>query len=363
MIKFEIKQTIEKSRLGSLKIGEKEIKTPVFIPKSTGLNVSAMFADSLANIGFDIIYADICRPLLRLGLDNVYKQGGLCSLMGFEGLLFLGSGAEQIAEMSPSYKVKEDGITYSAYTDGSSHKISPESSVRISRKFKGNFISGLFDEPHNAAGSRKKIGSAVRRTTRWTRRAFEVYKSEFYDSNKSGDSCFFAPVTGGAEGDLRMQSAVEAAKFNPDGFLFLPSFKGEPAKAWFSALQAGIARLPASKPAALMGVDSVQDLYKAVVLGFDMIISDFPVKDGMNGFVYTSDGILDVKDEKYFADKAPVIAGCNCPACLDFSLSYLHHLFVAEELLGPRLAVWHNLAYVSRFMSNIRAKFTNSLEG
>ncbi len=358
MIKFEIKQTKEKSRLGVLKLRNKEIQTPCFVPESTGLNIPAMFAPSVKEAGFDIIYADIYRPLLRMGLDSVHEQGGLASVMDYDGLIFLGSGAGGIVDSDSQYKVKEDGVTFAAYTDGSSHKFSPESSVRICKKFKGNVISGLFEEPKNAAGSRKKIGTAVRRTTRWTKRALDIYGHEFHAESEQGNSCFFAPVTGGSQGDLRMQSATEAAKLNPDGFIQLPAYKDEPKKAWFSALQASMARLPAEKPVAVLGVENIQELYQAVLLGCDMIIADFPVKDGLKGIVYTSGGEIDLHDEKYFADKNPVLKGCTCPACKDFTLSYLHHLFVADELLGPRLAVWHNLAYIAKLMSNFREELS-----
>lgn len=354
MIIFEIKQTIEKSRLGTLKIKDKEIATPCFIPQSTGLNVQAMFADSIKQAGFDMIYADIYRPLMRMGLDAIHQQGGLAKMIGFDGLVFLGSGAGQIADMDSPYKVKEDGVNFSSYTDGSAHKLSPESSVRISRKFRGDIISGLFEEPKNAAGSRKKIGTAVRRTTRWSRRASDIYVHEFREEAEKGNAGFFAPVIGGVQGDLRMQSAAEAAKLNPDGFLQLPPYKEEPRKAWLTSLQASMAKLPSDKPAALLGVENIQELYQAVLLGFDMIIADFPIKDGLKGIVYTADGLIDVNDEKYFADKNPIIKGCTCPACKDYTLSYLHHLFVAGELLGPRLTVWHNLAYIGKMMSNFR---------
>jgi len=363
MIKFEITQTAEKSRLGVLKIQDKEIKTPCFIPQSTGLNVQAMFADSVKAAGFDMIYADIYRPLLRMGLDSVNQQGGIAKVMGFDGLIFLGSGAGGIASAGSPYKVKEDGVNFSAYTDGSAHKLSPESSIRISRKFKGNIISGLFEEPKNAAGNRKKIGTAVRRTTRWTRRASDIYGHEFHEEAKKGNACFFAPVTGGAQGDLRMQSATEAIKLNPDGFLQLPAYEGEPKKAWFNALQASMSRLPEDKPTALIGVDNTEELYQAVLSGVDMIIADFPIKDGLKGIVYTENATIDLNDEKYFADKNPIVKTCDCPACKDYTLSYLHHLFVAGELTGPRLAVWHNLSYVANLMESIRAQIAKGIKG
>lgn len=357
MIHFEIKATNKKSRRGILKIKDSVINTPYFMPQSTGLNIKAMFAETVKELGYDMLFCDLYVPLMRIGLDNIFKQGGLNKVTGNDGILFLTSGASGIAASGMAYKAKEDGVDFASYVDGSKHKLSPESCIRISQKFGADIVAGLYEHPINAAGSRKKIGGAVRRTTRWTKRAMEVYASLFSRSGRAGDSCFFAPVTGGSQGDLRLQSATEAAKLSPDGFLQVQAYEGEPRKAWLLAVAASMARLPDDKPAAIFGINSLDELKEAVAIGIDLVGGDFPITDGLQGILYTDEakgGFIDIKDDKYTEDKGKINPNCPCPACQDFTLAYLHHLFTADELLGPRLAVWHNLCYMRQFMEKLQ---------
>lgn len=345
MITFTIKHKAQKARGATLKIGDTQIATPAFIPESTGLTLKATFTDK---IPFPILYADIYRPMLRPGLE-VLKEGGLKDFIGFKGLLFTGGGASELAKLAIEkgtyYKSREEALDYASYIDGSRKKLSPEVSIRLQKKMGADIFSGLYDFLAGDSLTRKKIGAAERRSERWTRRAWDVFKSELR-GEKGRDKAFFAPITGGAASDIRTQSARFCIGLDTDGFLQTPAYKNEPRKAYMMTLATTTQLLPADKPCAVLGLKNEAEVIEAVRFGADIIIADFPVIDGMNGIIYKDGEKLSIKDEKYAADKTPFAE--------DYTLAYLHHLFAAGEILGLTLAVEHNLAYMNKLMSDLR---------
>ena len=345
MITFTVEHKAQKARGATLKIGDTQIATPAFIPESTGLDVKAVFADKIPS---PILYADIYRPMLRPGLD-ILKEVGLKDFIGFKGLLFAGGGASELAKLSAAegtcYKSREEALDYASYIDGSRKKLSPEISIRMQKKMGADIFSGLYDFPSGDSLTRKKIGAAARRSDRWTKRAWDIFKSEL--SGKAGaNKAFFAPISGGAMSDIRTQSARFCIGLDTDGFLQTPAFKNEPRKAYMMTLASTTQLLPADKPCAVLGLKNEDEVIEAVRFGADIIIADFPIVDGMRGIIYQGGKKLNIKDEKFADDKTPFAK--------DYTLAYLHHLFSAGEILGLTLAVENNLAHMDKLMSDIR---------
>ncbi len=339
MLQFAIKAKEDKARAGIIKIGDKEVSTPLFIPQTNGLSLPAMFPESVEEAGTEMVFADTYRLLMRPGLDTVLAQGGIKAFTGWSGLVFADSASTGIYKADVYRKAKEEGLFYASYIDGSRHKITPEYSVSVQEKLGADIISGLYEEAA-LNGNRMKIGKLLRRTARWNRRA----KDSFH---KKENQAFFAVITGGAYSDLRESSVKLTVPLKPDGFIQAPPLSGENRKAWLGAVASSTMLLPEDKPCAVLGVQSIAEMLESIALGADLLISDMASAKGLGGIALTDSGEIDLHNPRYFSDAEPLMKGCKCPACASYTKAYLHHLTVAGELLGSTLLIRHNLVYLN----------------
>ncbi|MBR7158733.1 MAG: queuine tRNA-ribosyltransferase family protein [Alphaproteobacteria bacterium] len=345
MLKFEIKAKEDKARTGNIKIGAKEVSTPLFVPQSSGLAVPAMFPESVKESGTEMLFADTYRLLMRSGLDVVKAAGGIKPFTGWQGIVFSDSGSTGVYRTDVYRKAKEEGLFYASYIDGSRHKITPEYSVSVQEKLGSDIILGLYEEA-SLGGNRMKIGKLLRRTARWNRRTKDAF-------HPKGDQAFFGVITGGAYADLRESSLKLTVPLKPDGFLQAPPLPGENRKAWLRAVAASTMLLPEDKPCAVLGLQSIPEILECIASGMDLLISDIAPLKGLSGIALTDSGEMDFHDNRYFSDSEPLMSGCPCPACRSYTKAYLHHLTVAGELLGSTLLTWHNLVYMNRLFQSV----------
>lgn len=346
-VKYSLKKVCPQTqaRLGTLKTRQGLLETPAFMPVGTNATVKTLSVDDLAKIGFKMILANCYHLFLRPGPEIIARHGGLNNFMNFKEAILTDSGGFQVFSLGGLRKLSDSGVTFTSHLDGSSHFLSPERAVRLQNML-GSAIAMVLDQCPPYPAEKELVEEAVRRTTKWARRA----KAAHLNSRQA----LFAIVQGGVYHDLRRQSAAELTEMDFPGYGIGGLSVGEPKDLMYKTLEQTVPLLPPDKVRYLMGVGSPDALLEGVSRGVDIFDCVLPTRIARNGRAMTSKGYLQVRNSVYGNDLLPLDQACQCPVCQNYSRAYIRHLVHAGEILGYRLISYHNLYYLNHLMQEIR---------
>ena len=347
-IKYTLEVKDGNARAGVIETPHGKIETPVFMPVGTQATVKAMTKEELEEINSQIILGNTYHLYLNPGDDLVDDFGGLHKFMRWDRPILTDSGGFQVFSLGSLRRIKEEGVHFRSHLDGSKHFLSPEKSISIQNNL-GSDIMMVLDECPPGMSSREYLIPSIERTTRWAKRCI--------DANKNKDrQGLFAIVQGGIYEDLRDKSFEELSRYDEDfaGYALGGLAVGEPREDMYRILEYITPKLPENKPRYLMGVGEPLDMLEAVESGIDMMDCVQPTRIGRHGTVFTKYGRLVIKNKAYELDDRPLDEGCDCYACKNYTRGYIRHLFKAKEILGQRLATYHNLHFLIKLMNDSR---------
>ncbi|MDR1831692.1 MAG: tRNA guanosine(34) transglycosylase Tgt [Fusobacteriaceae bacterium] len=348
-ISYILEKRSGKARAGVIQTPRGEIRTPVFMPVGTQATVKAMTPEELRAIGTEILLGNTYHLYLRPGDELIARRGGLHRFMHWDGPILTDSGGFQVFSLGALRKIGEEGVHFSSQIDGSRHFLTPEKSISIQNNL-GSDIAMALDECPPGLSSREYLIPSIERTTRWTARCAAAHAKK----DRQG---LFAIVQGGIYEDLREQSLGELSAMDGEfsGYAIGGLAVGEPREDMYRILDHIVCRCPDMKPRYLMGVGEPLDMLEAVASGIDMMDCVQPTRLGRHGAIFTKYGRLILKNKAYAEDDGAPDPACDCYVCRNYSRAYLRHLFKAGEILGMRLATWHNLYFLIRLMKRARA--------
>ncbi len=335
------------ARAGVLRTAHGEVPTPVFMPVGTAGTVKAMTADAVRATGARMVLGNTYHLMLRPGAERIARLGGLHRFMDWHGPILTDSGGFQVMSLAGLRKMDSDGVTFQSHVDGSRHRLTPERSVEIQHLL-GADVTMCFDECTPFPATHEQAATSMRLSMRWAARSREAFVP------RPGHG-LFGIVQGSVFPDLRAESVAALTGIGFEGYAVGGLAVGEGQEAMFTTLECTTPLLPADKPRYLMGVGTPSDLIGAVRRGIDMFDCVMPTRSGRTGRAYTRGGVINIRNARHAEDNRPLDPGCACPACRAHSRAYLHHLFKANEMLGPMLLTWHNIQYYQDLMAELRA--------
>ena len=342
---FAIAARDGKARRGRLQLPHGVLETPVFMPVGTLGSVKTLVPKDLIELNASIILGNTYHLFLRPGLDVIRHFGGLHSFIKWDRPILTDSGGFQIFSLAKNTKITEEGALFSSHIDGTRFLLTPELAVYIQETF-GSDIHMALDECTPYPVSFEAAQASMLRSMRWARRSREAKKREELRQ--------FGIVQGGVFPALREKSIQELIPMEFEGYAIGGLSVGEPKKDLRAMTSFCCDRLPDHKPRYLMGVGTPLDLVEGVASGIDMFDCILPTRNGRNGYLFTSQGPVRIRNHPYKLDDYPIDPDCVCYTCQTFSKGYLRHLFVAGELTSLRLFSLHNLTYYATLMSQVR---------
>ena len=350
---FHLDQTdpSSRARLGRWKTPHGIVDTPAFMPVGTVAAVKGLMPEQLKAVGVQMVLANTYHLALRPSPELVADLGGLHRFMSWNGPILTDSGGFQVFSLADLRKMTDDKVVFRSHLDGSLLELSPERAIRIQELLGADCIMCL-DECPPADAAVEVIERAVERTTRWARRC--------RDAQQRTDQALFGIVQGGVDQRLRERSASELCPLEFPGYAVGGLSVGESPEQMYQTLDWTVPLLPVEKPHYLMGVGRPVDLLEAVWRGIDLFDCVLPTRNGRNAMAFTHAGPVRIRNLKYQRDESPLDPQCGCPVCRQFTRAYLRHLFIVNEMLGPILVSWHNLAYYQTLLRQIRAAIRES---
>lgn len=344
-MKFEIKakDNRSKARAGIINTDHGTIQTPIFMPVGTAGSVKAVHQRELKeDIKAQIILGNTYHLFLRPGLDIIEQAGGLHKFNGWDRPLLTDSGGYQVYSLAEKRKITEEGVLFQSHVDGSKHKFTPEYVMDIQRTI-GADIMMAFDECTPYPCEYEYARKSMEMTHRWLGRCVERFDST--EPKYGYEQTLFPIVQGSTYKDLRIQSAEAIASFERDGNAIGGLSVGEPAEDMYAMTEVVCDILPQDKPRYLMGVGTPANILESIRLGVDMFDCVMPTRNARNGMLFTSEGIINIRNEKWKDDFSPIDQ--NMPGYVDnfYSKAYLRHLIISKEILGAQIASIHNLAF------------------
>jgi len=353
---FEVIKTEGRARRGVFTCAHGTAQTPVFMNVGTqGAIKGAVSAHDLKDIGCQIELSNTYHLHLRPGDDVVREMGGLHRFMDWSGPILTDSGGFQVFSLASLRKIKEEGVYFSSHIDGRKIFMGPEESMRIQSHL-GSDIAMAFDECVENPAAYNYAKASCERTFRWLERCkVEHDRLNTLPDTVNPQQMLFGINQGATFPDLRVWHMEEIKKIDCDGYAIGGLAVGEPTQVMYDIIDAVEPHMPADKPRYLMGVGTPTNIIEGVARGVDFFDCVMPARNARHGRLYTWEGSINLKNEKYRLDDRPIDPTCDCPACRSFSRAYLRHLFVAGEMLAMRLAVLHNLHFYNTLTQRIRA--------
>ncbi len=344
-MKFTLQHSDPKTnaRAGEIVTDHGVIQTPIFMPVGTVGAVKAIHQHELKNdIKAQIILGNTYHLYLRPGMETLRNAGGLHKFNGWDGPILTDSGGFQVYSLAHRRKITEEGVRFQSHIDGSLHNFSPEYAIDIQRVIGGDIIMA-FDECTPYPCDYKYAKNSMHMTHRWLKRCCEHFdKGEgLYGYSQT----FFPIVQGSTYEDLRKESAETIAAANREGNAIGGLSVGEPAEEMYKMTDLVCQYLPKDKPRYLMGVGTPENLLECIALGIDMFDCVLPSRNARHGMLYTTEGIINIKNEKWKNDFSPIDAGCPAPTSQTHTKAYLRHLIRANEFLGFQVATLQNLSF------------------
>ncbi|MBN2351169.1 MAG: tRNA guanosine(34) transglycosylase Tgt [Spirochaetales bacterium] len=340
-----------RARAGRIALAHGEVETPAFMPVGTNATVKAVDPATLKDIGFSIILCNAYHLYLRPGTDVIVRSGGLHRFMGWDGNILTDSGGFQIFSLAPFRRLSDGGVSFRSHIDGSAHSLTPAGVVAVQADLGSDVLMPL-DVCTAFGATRLEAADAARRTTLWAKASREAWRQKA-EAGFSG--LLFGIVQGNFFEDLRRESADALVSLDLPGYAIGGLSVGEEEGRYEETLVISAALLPETKPRYVMGIGTPWHLLTAVGEGIDLFDCVFPTRTARNALAFTRSGTVNLRNEKYKLDGAPLDADCRCPACRRFSRAYFRHLFKCGEILAPMLVTVHNLWFLDRLMREARA--------
>jgi len=351
--RFEIVKTDPSgARLGRLITPHGTIETPAFMPVGTAGTVKAMTQEALEELQVPLLLANTYHLYLRPGHELIRRMGGLHRFMAWGGGILTDSGGYQVFSLADLRKVSDEGVRFRSHLDGTEHLLTPEKAIEVQRAL-GSDIGMVLDECIEYPATRERAASAAQRTLEWASRSKNEMETA-PPSEATPEQVFFAIVQGGTFKDLRRQNAAELVALDFPGYAIGGLAVGEPHELSCEIAGETAACLPMERARYLMGVGKPEQLVDYVRCGIDMMDCVLPTRNARNGYLYTSQGPLHIKNAEFIDDARPIDESCGCMVCRRYSRAYLCHLFRANEILGAILNTHHNLYFFLDIMRAIR---------
>jgi len=344
-MQFELSGSDGHARRGRLKFPRGTVETPAFMPVGTYGTVKGMLPRDIRGIGAEIILGNTFHLWLRPGTDIIEQHGDLHDFMAWDGPILTDSGGFQVFSLGDMRKISEEGVKFQSPVDGSRVFLDPEKSMAIQRSL-GSDIVMIFDECTPYPATEVEARDSMQLSLRWAQRCKDAH----------GDSAaaLFGIVQGGMYAGLRQASLDGLQSIGFDGYAIGGLSVGEPKDEMMAVLDVMQPLLPADKPRYLMGVGTPADLLEGVRRGVDMFDCVMPTRNARNGNIFTSRGVLKLRNARHKTSTLPLDEHCSCYTCENFSRAYLHHLDKCNEILGSQLNTIHNLHYYQQHMAAIR---------
>ena len=344
-MEFKLLATQGKARRGQLIFPRGIVETPAFMPVGTYGTVKGMTPEELTDTGAHICLGNTFHLMLRPGTGIIHQHGDLHDFMHWDKPILTDSGGFQVFSLGAMRKINENGVTFRSPINGEKILLTPEKSIEVQREL-GSDIVMIFDEctPYPATEQEARISMEL--SLRWAQRS----KDEHGDS----ESALFGIVQGGMYPALRDISLAALEKIGFDGYAIGGLSVGEPKEDMIRILDNTAHKCPENKPRYLMGVGKPEDIVEAVRRGIDMFDCVMPTRNARNGHLFTTEGVVKIRNAKHKTDTGPLDEKCDCYTCKNYSRSYLHHLDKCNEILGARLNTIHNLRYYQRVMQGLR---------
>ena len=346
-MKFELLNTNGKARLGRLRFDRGIVNTPAFMPVGTYGTVKAMTVEEVKGLGAEIILGNTFHLSITPSTDVIEAHGDLHDFMNWSGPILTDSGGFQVFSLGKMRKITEEGVSFRSPKDGSSIFMGPEESMQIQKKL-GSDIVMIFDDCTPYPAEKSEVDQSMQLSLRWAKRSLIEHQ------RLKNKNALFGIIQGGMHKDLRLQSAESLIEMNFDGYAIGGLSVGEPKEEMMKVLDFLPEQMPTDKPRYLMGVGTPLDLVEGVAMGVDMFDCVMPSRNARNGYLFTSEGVVKIRNAKYKIDTGPLDPNCSCNTCKNYSRSYLHHLQKTNEILGSRLNTFHNLFYYQDLMRSIR---------
>ena len=342
---FDLLATSGQARLGRLTLTAGQVDTPVFMPVGTYGAVKGVMPHTLHELGAQIILGNTFHLMLRPGMDIVRSQGGLARFMSWPGAILTDSGGFQVFSLAKLRKLTQAGVHFRSPIDGAKVFLSPEKSIEVQHALGADIVM-VFDDCPPATATLEQARVSMELSLHWAGRCRVVH----------GDhpSALFGIVQGGLYGDLRLRSLAELQEIGFDGYAIGGLSVGESTAQMYQMLDVLADVMPADMPRYLMGVGTPQNLIEGVLRGVDMFDCVMPTRHARNGHLFTSGGVVKIRNAQHKASKQPLDAHCTCYTCANFSRAYLHHLDRCGEILGSQLNTLHNVHYYLQLMAGLR---------
>lgn len=354
---LEAQDKLSKARAGKVSTDHGDILTPIFMPVGTAATVKGVHQRELQDdIKAQIILGNTYHLYLRPGLDTIQAAGGLHRFNSWDHPILTDSGGYQVYSLSGVRKIKEEGVTFRSHIDGSKHLFTPEN-VMDTQRIIGADIIMAFDECTPYPCEYNYARRSMDMTHRWLKRCCERFDSTepLYGYNQT----LFPIVQGSVYKDLRLKSAETIASFEREGNAIGGLSVGEPAEDMYEMTELVCGVLPESKPRYLMGVGTPINILECIALGIDMFDCVMPTRNARNGMLFTRNGIINIKNEKWKNDFSAIEAESDLFSDRQYSKAYLRHLIMSKEILGAQIATLHNLHFYLWLVGEARNKIVS----
>jgi len=346
-VKFDLLGSDGQARRGRLHLRRGVVETPVFMPVGTYGTVKAMTPEELQGLGAQIVLGNTFHLMLRPGTDVIREHGGLHGFMHWPGPILTDSGGFQVFSLAELRKLSEEGVRFRSPVNGDAVFLSPEISMRVQTDLDSDVVMA-FDECPPYPATEAEARQSMELSMRWARRSRDAFR------DLDNPNALFGIVQGGTHLGLRLESAAALRDISFDGYAVGGLAVGEPADERNAVLDALTPHLPADRPRYLMGVGTPGDIVEAVLRGIDMFDCVMPTRNARNGHLFTSQGVVKIRNAAHQHDTGPLDPACDCYTCRHYSRSYLRHLDRCNEILGARLNSIHNLHYYLQLLRRIR---------
>jgi queuine tRNA-ribosyltransferase len=346
-VKFDLLGSDGLARRGRLHLRRGVVETPVFMPVGTYGTVKAMTPEELQGLGAQIVLGNTFHLMLRPGTDVIREHGGLHGFMHWPGPILTDSGGFQVFSLAELRKLSEEGVRFRSPVNGDAVFLSPEISMRVQTDLDSDVVMA-FDECPPYPATEAEARQSMELSMRWARRSRDAFRE------LDNPNVLFGIVQGGTHVGLRLESAAALRDIGFDGYAVGGLAVGEPADERNAVLDALTPHLPADRPRYLMGVGTPGDIVEAVLRGIDMFDCVMPTRNARNGHLFTSQGVVKIRNAAHQHDTGPLDPACDCYTCRHYSRSYLRHLDRCNEILGARLNSIHNLHYYFQLLRRIR---------
>ena len=352
---FKILHTNGKARLGEFHTVHGVIKTPVFQNVGTLAAIKgAVSTMDLKEIGCQVELSNTYHLHLRPGDKIIHQLGGLHKFMNWDRPILTDSGGFQVFSLAGLRKITEEGVSFNSHIDGRHIFMGPEESMQIQSNL-ASTIAMAFDECIENPSPRDYVKKSIDRTYRWLERCkAEMNRLNSLDTTINKQQMLFGINQGGVYDDLRIEHMKQIAKLDLPGYAIGGLAVGESHEEMYHILDVVLPHAPEDRPRYLMGVGTPSNIIEAVARGVDFFDCVIASRNARHAFIFTKHGTMNLLNQKYETDTAPIDNTCDCPACRNYSRAYIRHLFKAKEMLGMRLCVLHNLYFYNHLMEEIR---------